>query len=148
MNRQKLLNIKLVVVICFTIFMIFLCGLQLYFRFFEPIASKERMIQEYSLNTISNNSFVNIEKKKRLFLFTYSDIAFLVKEDDSFKRLDFEDEFDRSVDSTDVHIKQSSEDNAKIKVYAKVYEEGFKPEITKIELYLPYSDIQKIQNKA
>ena len=79
MNRQKLLNIKLMVVMCFTIFMMFLCGLQLYFRLFEPIDYKEKMIQAYSLNAISNNSFVNIEKKKRLFLFPYSDIVFLVK---------------------------------------------------------------------
>ncbi|CAI3500640.1 hypothetical protein CIRMBP1229_02437 [Enterococcus cecorum] len=102
------------------------------------------MIQEYSLNEISNNSFVNVERKKRLLFFPYKDITFLIKEDDSFKTLDFKDEFDRSVDSSDVHIKQSSENNAKIKVYAKVYEESLEPEITNIDIYLPYSDIQKI----
>ena len=144
MNRQKLLNIRFWILVCYTIFMIFLVGIQVYFRLFEPIDYKEKMIQEYSLNEITNNSFVNVERKKRLLFFPYKDITFLIKEDDSFKTLDFKDEFDRSVDSSDVHIKQSSENNAKIKVYAKVYKESLKPEITNIDVYLPYSDIQKI----
>lgn len=54
---------------------------------------------------------------------------------DNFKTLDFKDEFDKSVDSSDVHIKQSSENNAKIKVYVKVYGETLKPE-TNIGVYL------------